>query len=434
MLHLALTLAVALQATPGQALPDPAADAAADAPVQVPDDRARLDAGAEQTLQALLARMQGLEGVRVDVEAGLARLTGEVPSAEARDRAEEVARRVEGVAFVDNRLDLSRSLSEQLDPALQRLRDRLTDLLALLPSLVVALLAVGLAFLVAGWIGRLEAPYAALTDNAFVENVLRQLARALTVLLGVLVAVEILDITTLVGAVVGTAGVAGIALGFAFKDIVENYLAGLLLSVRQPFAPNDTVEIQDVVGKVVRLTSRETILLDLDGNHVRIPNATVFRTVVRNFTRNPKRRFEVRLTVGPGEDLSRAMGLGRQVLHAMRGVLDEPEPTSRVDEVGDSWVVLVWNGWVDQSLADFGKVRSEAIRLVLGRLAEEGVDMPPPEQRVRVLSEEPSPERKPEPAEAGETAAGQRDVSVDRTLDDQIEEDRRRSGEEDLLR
>jgi small-conductance mechanosensitive channel len=280
----------------------------------------------------------------------------------------------------------------------------------------------------------MDAPYAALTANAFVENVLRQLARTLTVLAGVLVAVEILDITTLVGAVVGTAGVAGIALGFAFKDIVENYLAGLLLSVRQPFAPNDTVEIQDVVGKVVRLTSRETILLDLDGNHVRIPNATVFRTVVRNFTRNPKRRFEVRLTVAPGEDLSRAMELGREVLHAMQGVLDEPEPTSRVDEVGDSWVVLVWNGWVDQSLADFAKVRSEAIRLLLARLAEEGVDMPPPEQRVRVVSEEAAPEREPESGQPGETAARQRDVSVDRTLDDQIEEDRRRSGEEDLLR
>ncbi|MGD2071853.1 MAG: BON domain-containing protein, partial [Gemmatimonadota bacterium] len=141
MLRLALSLAVALQALPGPTPPDTAATV----PAQVPGDRALQDAEAEQTLQALLARMQGLEGVRVDVEAGLARLTGQVPSAEVRERADEVARRVEGIAFVDNRLDLSRSISEQLDPAFRRLRDRLADLLALLPSLVVALLVVALA-------------------------------------------------------------------------------------------------------------------------------------------------------------------------------------------------------------------------------------------------------------------------------------------------
>lgn len=86
-------------------------------------------------------------------------------------------------------------------------------------------------------------------------------------------ALDLLEATALVGAVAGTAGLAGLALGFAFKDIVENYLAGLLLAFQRPFDKNDHVTVEDHAGKVVRLTPRETILMTMDGNHVRVPNA-----------------------------------------------------------------------------------------------------------------------------------------------------------------
>ena len=428
-------------ADPGSGEPGMAQDAPPE-PAPVTGDRAVLDREAEETLAALLDRMQGLRGVRVTVEAGLARLEGEVPSAEARDRAEAVARQIEGVSFVDNRIELSSSVTDQLAPALERLEDRLGDLLATLPALGVALLAVLFGILLAGWAGGLRWPYETLTRNPFLQNVLRQIVRTVMVVAGVLVAVEILDVTALVGAVVGTAGVAGIALGFAFKDIVENYLSGLLLSLRQPFSPNDTVELDGRQAKVVRLTARETILMDLDGNHVRIPNAAVFRGVLVNYTRNPKRRFAVDITVGPNEELTHAMEVGREVLHEMVGVLDDPTPTARVVEVGDSWVALRWHGWMDQREADFGKVRSEATRLVLERLGAEGVATPPPEYRVHVVGDAGAVDAGTEEGD-GVAATGQdepprpparqQDVSPDRTLDEQIEEDRRSSDEPDLL-
>ena len=103
-------------------------------------------------------------------------------------------------------------------------------------------------------------------------------------LFGVLLALDILDLTALVGAVLGTVGVVGLAIGFAFKDIVENYLAGLLLSIRRPFALNDLVLIESHEGRVVRLTPSELILMTLEGNHVRIPNATVFKSFIYNFS------------------------------------------------------------------------------------------------------------------------------------------------------
>ena len=88
-------------------------------------------------------------------------------------------------------------------------------------------------------------------------------------LIGILIALDLLGASSLVGAVLGSAGVIGLVLGFAFKDIAENYIAGILLSLRRPFAPGDHVVVDRVhEGKVVALTSRATLLMTLDGNQV----------------------------------------------------------------------------------------------------------------------------------------------------------------------
>jgi small-conductance mechanosensitive channel len=79
---------------------------------------------------------------------------------------------------------------------------------------------------------------------------------------------EILDATALLGTIVGVAGVMGLAIGFALRDTVENYIASILLSIRQPFRPLDQIVLENYEGLVMKLTSRETILMTLDGNHV----------------------------------------------------------------------------------------------------------------------------------------------------------------------
>src|SRR3546814_10287465 len=89
-------------------------------------------------------------------------------------------------------------------------------------------------------------------------------------------------------------GVIGLVLGFAFKDIAENYIAGVLLSVRKPFSPGELIAIEDYQGKVVALTSRTTILMTLDGNQLQLPNALVFKSVLLNYSQNPRRRFDFR--------------------------------------------------------------------------------------------------------------------------------------------
>lgn len=398
---------------------------------RVTDQRAAEDERVRSELQAVFDRVPGLNRVDVTVDAGVVRLQGAVVDAGTRTRAVALAEQMEGVIFVDDRIQESTSLREQLQPTWTRLRELGFGLVAKLPLIVVALVIVGLAIWLSKLLARWNGPAALRTSNPFLHGLVRRALQALVVLIGVIVALDLLDAAALVGAVAGTAGLAGLALGFAFKDIVENYLAGTLLAVRQPFARNDRIRVGEFDGTVVRLTPRETILMSVQGNHIRLPNALIFRSPLINYSRNPLRRFEFEYGVGTDDDLARVRELTVAVLSNMEGVLADPPPQTHVVALADSSVTMRTMGWLDQRVTEFERVRSEAIRLVKTQLIAGGITLPSPEYLIRMQADTDQPESAPRPS--SEAPAAQADVSVDQTLDRQIEIDRRVSDEADLL-
>ena len=275
--------------------------------------------------------------------------------------------------------------------------------------------------------------------NPFLGTVIRRSVRAAFLIIGVLIALDLLGATALVTAVLGSAGVVGIVLGFAFRDMAENYLSGILLSLRRPFEPGDHVRVDSHEGRVVSLSTRNTVLMTMDGNELRLPNATVFKAVLLNFTHNPRRRFSFTLGVSYGEDLQRAQDLGVATLAAMQGVLDDPAPSATVDLVGDSSVTISYNAWVNQRETGFFKARSEAIRLVKKALEDAGMDLPEPTYRVQLVqpaahtaaaTAQTQPITSVDPRAV---ARDQGDVSPETELDDQIAEERARKASEDML-
>ncbi len=330
------------------------------------------------------------------------------------------------------------------DPVVQRLVDEGYRLLAAMPLFLLAVLVVWLAWAAGGWLSRRGVLDRVASRNAFLRDLARTTVRWMVLLAGVLIALEIMNATALVGAVLGTAGVLGVALGFAFKDILENYLAGILMSLRQPFAPRDHIVIDGNEGVLVSLTSRATILMTLDGNHLRLPNAMVFRSVMLNYTRNPSRRFEFDVGIGVNEDLLHAQALGTQELARIDGVMATPPPRALITGLGDSNVQMHYTGWVDQDSHDFRQVRSEAIRRVKLVLEEAGMDMPEPIYRVQLNDRTgltPAPEATGKDS-AGKTVTDKsrkaaRKSSVDtratRDIDMQIDQEKREQPSPDLL-
>lgn len=384
-----------------------------------------------ERLRTIFENVEDFSDITVSVTAGVVKMGGTVGQPDARRRAEEVADRLEGVVYVVNNVEASTDVETRVAPAVVKIRQYWDGFVSQLPVVAVALLVVLLFGLASLMIGRFKRPAKWTGINPLVWGFVSRLIRGILVALGLLLAFDVLGITSLMGAVLGTAGIVGLALGFAFQDIVENYLAGMLLSLRRPFSVNDLVRVGEYEGHVVRLTSREVVLLTMQGNHVRLPNAHVFKNPLTNFTINPRRLFSIDVGIGVDEDLNAAMAIGVETLAAMNGVMEDPPPFARVQELGESSVIVRYHGWVDQRKADFLKARSEAVRLLKAALDEAGIDLPEPIYRVITQA---APERTaPSAGRSPRAEAASIDLRPDRKLDEQVREDLERSDDENLL-
>ena len=198
----------------------------------------------------------------------------------------------------------------------------------------------------------------------------------LVFLFGVYVVLRMMGLTQLALTVVGGTGLIGLAVGIAFRDITENFLASIFLSVQRPFEPADLIEVDGVTGYVQQLNMRTTIVMNLDGNLVQIPNATVYKSNLRNYTTNCNRRETFDIGIGYDDVISDAQEIARRVLESHPAVLNDPEPSVLVDSLGSSTVNLRVYFWLDGSENSWLKVRSSVIRLVKRAFQQAGISMP----------------------------------------------------------
>lgn len=445
----ALALLLLLVAVPAGAAIVPAAPATTAAPTAEPAIADRQDAGADTRIagriRAIFGEIEALSDVEVAAREGVVTLSGTVRAAEDIDRAERIAGRVAGVATVENQITRDVSVGRNLS-ALGKVSKRFGDLVAMLPliglALAIALVIALIGYLIAG----LHGLWRRLLPNVFLADLAASAIRFVFIVIGLVVALDMLGAGALMGAVLGGAGVIGIALGFAMRDTIENYVASLMLSLRQPFRANDHVRIDQMEGRVIRLTSRATVLMTLDGNHLRIPNSTVFKAVILNYTRNPQRRFDFDLGIDAGDDADAGRCVGRDALAALPFVLTEPAPDAGVVEVGDSNIVLRFFGWIDQRETDWYKARSRAIAAVKAKLEAEGFALPEPIYRLRF-----DPRTMPLPPENGAETQGTdappapvvpaqaaredepQDIAPDEEIARMVEAERAQEGDRDLL-
>lgn len=297
---------------------------------------------------------------------------------------------------------------------------RVLRLLANLPLLLAAALIVFLASWIGAFVSQRLHWLRLRTRNPYLDGLIRRAVRAVILLIGFLVALDLLNATALVGAMLGSAGVLGLALGFAFKDIAENYIAGILLSLRRPFEPGELVRIDSYEGKVAALSARAMTLITLEGNELRLPNALVFKAVILNYTSNPKRRFDFTFHIDADESIRKAHAVAMVEIASIQDVLVDPAPSWTLVEFGANGSVLRFFGWVDQRHSDLGKTRSEAIRLVKGAFWREGVKGPKTTTHV-VLAKDAQTAVTAIADQEPATSAGV-DTSVNRDIDRQVAE------------
>lgn len=388
----------------------------ADVTIEVPS--AAQDEKVAKRLTQIFAEISDLSQVEVSVSKGVATLEGSVPSSLARSEATALTQNTEGVVYVQDNLDDQVEVGARLAPAKAKALELTRTAIRKLPLFGVALSCLVVSWLFGSWLSRRRKWFHRLGLNELSASLLGRVLKLAFIGLGIFVALEILDATAIAAGVLGVAGVAGVALGFAFRNIVENYLAGILLSLRNPFSTGDAVQIGEHSGKVMRLTSRDTVMMTYEGNHLRIPNSQIITSALTNLSRNPLRRFDFAIGVSTDLDMTVVRDLGIATMAKISNILDDPAPYVLIEALGDSTVNMRFYGWVDQRESDFSKTKSEAIRLVKDAFDESDIEMPEPIYRVHLHQAGDLKPPSKKPAHERDSAAA--DLSVDDTIDRQV--------------
>ena len=343
------------------------------------------DAAIAARLQDILGVLGGYDDVSVAVQEGVVTFDGTVTDAADATRLDDLANRVAGVVATRNNVAETADVGARLNPVVARFQTRLIQLAAALPLVAIAAAVFAAIVWIGLWVARRPQPWNRLAPNPFIAEIIRQIVRLAFGVLALVVALDILNATALLGTILGAAGILGLALGFAVKDTVENFIASIMLSIRQPFQPNDMIEINGDQGKVIRLTSRATILLSMDGNHIHIPNATVFTNRLINYTRNAERRFTFEISVTRDADLAAARDLVERTVQGLPFVLDTPAAQAWIARLEAGGVALQVAAWIDQRDTSPPLAQGEAIRLVKRALEQAGYTIPDNVQGVTIV-------------------------------------------------
>lgn len=335
------------------------------------------DADIEARLQRILTASGWFTDPRVEVREGIVFLDGISQTQEQADWAADLASRTEDVVAVVNRIEIAPDINWDLSPAVEEVVKLSNAAQRAVPIALVG----GIILLITWALARLVVRLMrwVLKSRFTSPLMLTVLSRALSVpvfVLGLYLVLQISGLTNLALTVLGGTGIAGIIIGFAFRDIAENFLASLLLSIRNPFRSGDLVRIGESEGIVTNLNTRSTVLLTLDGNHVQIPNALVFKSIITNFSSNPSRRSDFTVGIGYDDRTSQAQEIIQGVLNAHPAVRADPAPFVVVHELAASTVNLGVYFWFDSDTHSPLKLRSALMRQTKQALLEAGISMP----------------------------------------------------------
>ncbi|MGK2961516.1 MAG: mechanosensitive ion channel domain-containing protein [Gemmatimonadaceae bacterium] len=328
-------------------------------------------------LERVLEATEWFTNPTVRVEEGVVFLGGEAPSEDLRRWAGDLARNTEDVVAVANRIEVRERSPWDFSRASSGLRTFWRDVQRVLPMLLFGAVVLGLFLGASILAARLS--QGLLADRVKPRLLRRVIARGiglLVFLLGFYVLLRILGLTQLALTVLGGTGLIGLVLGIAFRDITENFLASIFLSMQRPFRTGDLIEVAEITGYVQQLNMRTTVVMTLDGIVVQIPNAAVYKSNIRNFTTNGNRREVFEVGIGYDDTISDAQEIAMSVLLDHPAVLKDPEPWVLVNDLRASTVNLRVYFWLDGSRHSWLKVRSSVIRLVKRAFQERGISIP----------------------------------------------------------
>ena len=350
------------------------------------------DSEIESRLRRILESTDRFRSPKVRVENGVVFLSGATTRPEHKQWARDLASRTQDVVAVVNNIEIAEGPVWNFAPAERELHTLWRDVVQATPLFLIGLVVLMITLLISRGASKLASRILTRkARSAILRGVIEKTILVVIVLFGVYLFLRISGLTRIAVSVIGGTGVAGLILGFAFRDIAENFLASILISIQRPFAVGDTIEVDGQRGIVQKVTTRGTVLMDFEGNFIQLANSTVYKNTIKNYTANPNIRIDYAIGIGYDASITRAQETAQRVLNNHAAVLRDPEPLVLVEQLGASTINLRIYFWIDGHRYSKLKVKSAVMRLTVRALEEGGVSLP--DEAREVIFPQPVPVR-----------------------------------------
>ncbi|MEO5732457.1 MAG: mechanosensitive ion channel family protein [Rubrivivax sp.] len=272
--------------------------------------------------------------------------------------------------------DVPQRIDFDFGMAIEHVDGWIDGFIRLLPNIIVGLVVMlicwGLGRLAQGMVER----GGLRSKRQNLGEVLGGFMKWVVLLLGFLLAATIIIPSLKPGDLIGGLGVSSVAIGFAFKDILQNWLAGLLILIRQPFEINDQIVINGFEGTVERIETRATIIKTYDGQRIVVPNSDIYTNAVTVKTAHDKRRSQYDVGIGYGDGIEHARQVLVDAIRSVSDVQQEPAPEALTWDLSASWVTIRVRWWTDSRRADVVHVHAQVLTAIKLALDQAGIDMP----------------------------------------------------------
>lgn len=202
--------------------------------------------------------------------------------------------------------------------------------------------------------------------------------RYIVVILGLALSLTIMAPGLSPADLIASLGVSSVAIGFAFQDILQNWLAGILILLRQPFEIGDQIVVNNYEGTVEKIKTRATIIKTYDGKRVVIPNNTVYNNSVVVNTAHKIIRSEYDMGLGYDENYLDAMKILKETIANVEGVSKEKPVETLVWDQADSWLTIRIRWWTKSDRASVVHTRSEVLLKTQQEMNKHGIELPFP--------------------------------------------------------
>ncbi len=216
-------------------------------------------------------------------------------------------------------------------------------------------------------------------EDVLLVDFFNKILRSINIIIAILLFLYIIGLAGLAGSALGGLGISAVVVGFAFKDIAENFLAGVIMAFKRPFRVGDTVESVGIVGSVIGMNLRETHLKTFDGKDVYIPNGQILKNPLYNFTIDGFMRSQFIIGVDYDTDLPFVRKLIVDTIDDIDGIIkEEKPPRTIVSEFGTSTINITVQYWIDTFDKKHSSVelQSKAMNNVLRAIENNNINLP----------------------------------------------------------